>query len=103
MEGPDHKASLEPVELKAMVDAIRNIEIALGDGIKKLTSSEEKNMKVARKSLMCKDPIKKGQIFTEDNLVAKRPGTGLSPKLWDELIGRKSNKDYDKDEMIELW
>lgn len=103
MEGPDHKASLEPAELKEMVNAIRNIEIALGDGIKKLTPSEEKNMKVARKSLMCKEPIKKGEIFTENNLVAKRPGTGVSPKLWDEIIGKKANRDYGKDEMIEIW
>ncbi len=103
MEGPDHKASLEPGDLKAMVIAIRNIEKALGDGIKKITHSEKKNMKVARKSLMCNKDIKIGEMFTAENLIAKRPGTGLSPKHWDDIVGKKANKNYSKDEMINLW
>ncbi|MGG7213290.1 N-acetylneuraminate synthase [Clostridium nigeriense] len=102
MEGPDHKASLEPNELKSMVNAIRNVEIALGNGIKNLTESEKKNVKIARKSIICSSDIKKGDTFTEDNLTIKRPGTGLSPKMWDEVLGKKAQKDYHIDEMVEL-
>lgn len=102
MEGPDHKASLEPDELKAMVDSIRNVEIALGNGIKALTNSEKKNIKVARKSIICSSYIKKGEVFTEENLTIKRPGTGLSPKMWDKIIGKKAQRDYNVDEMVEL-
>ncbi len=102
MEGPDHKASLEPNELKNMVDSIRNIEIALGNGIKALTDSEKKNIKIARKSIVSSASIKVGEIFTEDNLTIKRPGTGLSPKMWDEILGKKAKKDYYADEMVEL-
>lgn len=102
MEGPDHKASLEPNELKNMVDSIRNIEIALGDGVKALTDSEKKNIKIARKSIIASTSIKSGEVFTEDNLTIKRPGTGLSPKMWDEILGKKAKKDYYADEMVEL-
>ena len=102
MEGPDHKASLEPNELKSMVDSIRNVEIALGNGIKNLTESEKKNVKIARKSIICSSDIKKGDTFTEDNLTIKRPGTGLSPKIWDKILGKKAKRDYYIDEMVEL-
>ncbi|MFU7516441.1 N-acetylneuraminate synthase [Clostridium sp. HCS.1] len=102
MEGPDHKASLEPYELKNMVNSIRNIELALGNGIKNLTESEKKNIKIARKSIVCSRNIKMGDIFTEDNLTIKRPGTGLSPKMWDNIIGKKAQRDYYIDEMVEL-
>ena len=100
MQGPDHKASLEPSELKAMVKAIRNIEIALGDGIKKPTPSEIPNIIVARKSIVAKKDIKKGELFTINNLTTKRPANGISPMLWDDLIGRIASKDYKEDELI---
>ena len=100
MSGPDHAASLEPEELKAMVTAIRNIEKAMGDGIKKPSSSEIKNMPIARKSIVAKNSIKKGELFTKDNLTVKRPGTGISPMEWDVLIGKKANKNYDVDDLI---
>ena len=102
LEGPDHKASLEPEELKAMVDAIRNIEKAMGDGVKKPSRSELKNKDIVRKSIVVKKPIKKGEAFTEDNLTVKRPGTGTSPMKWNEVIGRKADKYYDKEEIIDL-
>lgn len=102
MEGPDHKASLEPRELKAMVDAIRNIQVALGDGVKRPSESERKNMPIARKSLVAKANIQAGEIFSEHNLTIKRPGTGLSPMLWDEIIGTIARKDYEADEVITL-
>jgi N,N'-diacetyllegionaminate synthase len=101
MEGPDHKASLEPVELKAMVSAIRNIEIALGTGIKKPSASERKNMFAARKSIVAKQPIAAGEVLSEANLAAKRPGNGISPMLWDSVIGCKTHRSYQTDEMIE--
>jgi len=101
MSGPDHAASLEPEELKAMVTAIRNIEKAMGDGIKKPSSSETKNISVARKSIVAKMPIKKGELFTEENLTVKRPGTGISPMEWDRLIGKRSNIAYTTDDFIE--
>ena len=100
MEGPDHKASLEPDELKAMVRAIRNIEKALGSSIKKPSPSEIPNMAIARKSLVAKGTIKIGDVFTEENLAIKRPGEGISPMRWDEMIGTVSIKDYETDELI---
>ena len=103
MEGPDHKASLEPTELKLMVSAIRNIEMAIsGSRIKEVTKSEKKNISIARKSIFAKDSIKKGDIFTYDNITAKRPGTGISPMKWDEIIGKTAIKDFDKDELITI-
>lgn len=101
MEGPDHKASLEPDELKAMVKAIRNIEKALGSALKKPSKSEAKNKEIARKSIVANKPIRKGEIFTEDNLTVKRPGNGISPMRWDEVIGHKADQDFKEDEIIE--
>lgn len=102
MEGPDHKASLEPNELKAMVDSIRNIESALGDGMKQPTKSEKKNMAIARKSIIAKRHIKLGEIFTEENLTVKRPGDGISPMRWFDIIGKVALRDFEEDELIEL-
>lgn len=102
MEGPDHKASLEPGELKAMVSAIRNIEQALGDGIKRPSPSELKNIPIARKSIVAICDIKKGDLFSEKNLGAKRPGHGISPMHWDELIGQPARRDFSVDDLIEL-
>lgn len=101
MPGPDHKASLEPDELKEMVKAIRNIEIALGNGEKYPSESEKKNIAVARKSIVAKKDIKKGDIFTEENITTKRPGNGISPMEWFKVLGRKAIKDFQKDELIE--
>lgn len=100
MEGPDHKASLEPQELKAMVKAIRNIEKALGNGIKKPSSSEMPNIEVVRKSIVAKYDIKKDEILTKDNLVIKRPGSGISPMRWNEIVGTIAIKDYNEDDLI---
>ncbi|MBD3726743.1 MAG: N-acetylneuraminate synthase [Moraxella osloensis] len=100
LPGPDHKASLEPQELQAMVKAIRNIEIALGDGIKRPSANEQKNMQVARKSLVALTDIKKGDTFSEHNLTVKRPGLGISPMRWNEIIGQVAQKDYQVDELI---
>ncbi|MBU2995979.1 N-acetylneuraminate synthase [Cellulophaga baltica] len=100
MEGPDHKASLEPHELKDMVTSIRNIEKAMGHGIKEPSNSEIKNKPIARKSIIAKTTIKKGEIFSEKNITIKRPGTGISPMLWDKVIGQKSSKDYLEDDII---
>ena len=100
MEGPDHKASLEPDELKAMVLAIRNIEIAMGHGKKEPSDSEKKNKTVVRKSIVASKKINKGEILTEDNITVKRPGNGISPMKWDSLIGSAASKDYDEDELI---
>jgi N,N'-diacetyllegionaminate synthase len=102
LPGPDHKASLEPEELKAMVTAIRNIEMALGDGIKRLTSSEARNKPVVRKSLVASQAINAGEIFSKQNITTKRPGTGLSPMRWDEVMGRAASRDFVADELIEL-
>lgn len=102
LPGPDHAASLEPAELKAMVDAIRNIEVALGDGIKRASPSEAKNIAIARKSLVASRPIRRGETFTADNITAKRPGTGISPMHWDEVIGRAATRNYSPDEFISL-
>ena len=100
LPGPDHKASLEPEELKAMVAAIRNIEIALGDGIKRLTPSEAGNRPLARKSLVARLPIKAGEILSSLNVTTKRPGTGISPMRWGEMIGKPAERDYKEDEII---
>ena len=100
MEGPDHKASLEKDELKTMVHAIRNIEKALGDGIKKPSPSELKNKPIVRKSIVAACDIKRGEIFTENNIIVKRPGTGISPIRWDEIVGKPSTKDYREDDLI---
>lgn len=100
MDGPDHKASLEPQELKAMVSAIRNIEKAMGDGVKSPSASEEKNKPVARKSIVASRDIIKGELFDEDNIAVKRPGTGISPMLWDKVIGTKATKNYQEDDLI---
>lgn len=103
MEGPDHKASLEPDELKAMVSSIRNIEMAVsGSGEKCVSPSERKNIEIARKSIFAACGIKKGDVFTDQNLTVKRPGNGISPMLWDEVIGQSAIRDFCKDEMIEL-
>ncbi|ACL70444.1 N-acetylneuraminate synthase [Halothermothrix orenii] len=102
MEGPDHKASLEPEELKIMIEFIRNIEKALGDGIKKPSKSEIKNKDIVRKSIVAAHSIRKGERFTEGNLTVKRPGNGISPMYWDQIIGKVAKRDYKKDELIEL-
>lgn len=102
MPGPDHQASLEPHELAAMVSAIRNIETAMGDGIKRLTPSEARNKPIARKSLVASRAIDAGEVFTAENMTCKRPGTGLSPMRWDELIGRRASRAFQADELIEL-
>lgn len=102
MEGPDQKASLEPQELKAMVSAVRNIELAMGDGKKKPVQSETANMAVARKSIIAKMPIKKGEILTEENITTKRPGNGISPMKWHEVLGTIAVRDFEEDELIEL-
>lgn len=100
LPGPDHKASLEPGELQDMVRAIRNIEKALGNGIKQPSPSELKNKPIARKSLVASQSIKKGEKFSADNITAKRPGTGISPMRWDEVLGHIAQKDYEKDDLI---
>ncbi len=100
LEGPDHKASLEPQELKGMVSFIRNVEMAMGTGEKRPSESERKNIKVARKSIVAKRPIKKGETFSEENLTVKRPGTGISPMRWFEFLGKEAERDYAEDEMI---
>ena len=102
MPGPDHRASLEPDELKEMVNAIRNIELAMGDGIKRPSACEQKNRQVVRKSIVASRTIKKGEVFTDDNLTTKRPGTGISPMLWDEVIGQRANRDYEADDLLRL-
>ena len=102
MEGPDHKASLNPDELKAMVSAIRNIEKALGSGKKKISESERKNIAIARKSIVAACSIKKGDILTEDNLTVKRPGTGISPMRWEEVVGTKAIRDFSEEDLIEI-
>lgn len=102
MEGPDHKASLEPEDLKKMVSAIRRIEKAKGDGIKIPSEAETANKAVARKSIVAKKNIRCGELFTEDNLTTKRPGNGISPMRWNEVLGTVSNRDYMEDELIEL-
>ena len=102
MEGPDHKASLEPQELKQMVRSIRNIEKAIGTGDKTPSASEKKNITIARKSIVAKKEIKAGEIFTVENITVKRPGTGISPMRWNEVLGTKAVRDFNEDEKIEL-
>lgn len=102
LPGPDHQASLEPLELKAMVDAIRNVEISLGDGVKRPSASELKNKLIARKSLVAICAIRAGEQFSATNVGAKRPGTGISPMRWDEVMGRLAPRDFTVDELIEL-
>lgn len=101
LPGPDHKASLEPNELSAMVSAIRNIEIAIGTGEKIPTNSELSNRDIARKSIVAKRAIQKGEKYSEENLTTKRPGIGISPMKWDKIIGKKANKAYEEDELID--
>lgn len=100
LEGPDHAASLEPDELKNMVSAIRNIELALGNGVKEPSESEQKNISIARKSIVASSEIKIGEVFSEDNITVKRPGTGVSPMKWNEVLGQKASKNYKIDENI---
>lgn len=103
MEGPDHRASLEPQELKAMVSAIRNIELALsGSGIKEPSPSESKNIVIARKSIVAKQNIRKGEQLSEENITVKRPGNGITPMLWDTVLGTKAIRDFGEDECIEI-
>ena len=102
LPGPDHKASLEPSELARMVEAIRNIEDALGDGHKHVTVSEEPNKEVARKSIVAATDIKKGDLLTEQNITVKRPGNGISPMLWDSVIGTRAVDDFPRDTLIRL-
>ena len=102
MEGPDHKASLEPDELTAMVCAIRNIEQALGSGHKTISESERKNIEIARKGIVAACPIKAGKLLTEDNLTVKRPGNGISPMCWNKVIGTIALKDFEEEEVIVL-
>ena len=101
MDGPDHAASLEPDELKQLVDCIRNIEKALGDGVKTASKSEMKNKELVRKSIVAGRNIAKGEYFSEKNLAVKRPGNGISPMKWFDLLGMKASKDYCKDDLIE--
>ena len=103
LPGPDHKASLEPEELKAMVMAIRNIEKAVGgSGLKEVSASEAKNKPIARKSIVASKSIKKGEFFTEEDITVKRPGMGISPMQWDEIVGKMAKKDFEEDDLIEL-
>lgn len=103
LPGPDHKASLEPDELKSMVSAIRNIEQAVGgDGTKHVSESERKNIAIARKSIVAARDIKAGEVFSEENLTVKRPGSGISPMRWEKVLGMKSKRDFNEDELIEL-
>ena len=103
LPGPDHKASLEPEELKAMVMAIRNIEKAVGgSGLKEVSASEAKNKPIARKRIVASKSIKKGEFFTEEDITVKRPGMGISPMQWDEIVGKMAKKDFEEDDLIEL-
>ena len=102
MPGPDHKASLEPDEFGRMVKNIRNIEIALGDGVKRVSESERKNIAIARKSIVARRNIQEGEILTEENLAVKRPGTGINPMQWMEVLGTRAVRDLKEDELIEI-
>lgn len=102
MEGPDHRASLEPQDLKAMVRAIRHIEKAMGDGVKRASPSERKNITIARKSIVARRAIRKGETLTEENLTVKRPGHGVSPMRWFEVLGTTAVRDFGEDELIEI-
>ncbi len=101
MEGPDHKASLNPEELKQMILSIKNVERALGSGVKKRTESEEKNLEIARKSIVAKREIQAGEILSEQNLTVKRPGNGINPMRWYDVLGKAASKDYKQDELID--
>jgi N,N'-diacetyllegionaminate synthase len=102
LPGPDHKASMEPAEFKNMVESIRNVEAALGSSIKQPSASELPNIQIVRKSIVARKNIMKGETFSPDNITVKRPGNGLSPLLWDQLIGTKATKDYLIDELIKF-
>lgn len=102
MEGPDHKASLEPQELSELITAIRHVECALGKSEKTIHQSELDNRKVVRKSIVALKPIKQGEIFSEDNIGTKRPGTGISPMRWHEVLGKRASRNFDTNELIEL-
>jgi len=102
MEGPDQKASLEPKELAEMVQAVRNIEAAMGSGVKAVSASEAKNKPIARKSIVAARAIHKGEILSEENLTTKRPGNGINPMRWNEVLGTKAVRDFEPDELIEL-
>lgn len=102
MEGPDHRASLDPGELTAMVSAIRDVERAMGDGLKRVSPSERPNIEVARKSIVAACDIKKGEVFTEQNITVKRPGNGISPMRWDEVLGQRAKHDFEYDHLIEI-
>lgn len=101
MEGPDHKASIEPDELKQMVDMIRHVEVAIGDGVKKVSASEAKNQDIARKSIIASKAIKAGDVFSEENITTKRPGNGINPMRWFDLLGKTAKHDYKEDYLIE--
>ena len=101
LPGPDHRASLEPNQLREMVTAIRNIEVAVGNGIKRPTDSESKNRIAVRKSIVAVRVIQSGELFDESNLTCKRPGDGVSPMFWDKYIGKRANRMYEKDELID--
>lgn len=102
LPGPDHKASIEPTELKSLVSSIRNIEMSLGNGIKRASNSELKNITVARKSLVASSKIMKGELLTEFNITVKRPGSGISPMRYDEIVGRRAIKDFEVDDLIDI-
>ena len=102
LPGPDHRASLIPTELRSMVEAIRNIEVALGDGEKRLMPCEIENVELARKSIVAAKNIRKGEILSEENLSVKRPGLGVSPMVWDEVMGKKAIRDFSRDDLLEL-
>ena len=102
MEGPDHVASLEPFELTEMIRCIRNVDLAMGDGDKQITASEEKNIVIARKSILAAYDIEEGEEFTNENMNVKRPGSGINPMRWNEVIGKKAKRKFSKDEFIEI-
>lgn len=102
MIGPDHKASLQPDELKKMVESIRNIELSLGDGRKVVANSEKENMSIARKSIVAKRSIRKGQLLSEENITVKRPGDGISPMKWFDVLGTVAIRDFEEDELIQI-
>ena len=102
LPGPDHKASLEPKELKTMVDGIRNIELALGDGVKRVMPSEVSNLEVIRKSIVASREIKKDELFSTHNLATKRAGKGISPMQWEDVLGKTAIRDFQENELIEL-
>ncbi|MDE7119086.1 MAG: N-acetylneuraminate synthase family protein, partial [Muribaculaceae bacterium] len=102
LHGPDHKASLDPAGLAAMVTAVRNIEVALGSSTKTVSDSERPNIEVARKSIVAARDIRRGELLTADNLTVKRPGNGLSPMLWDSVVGTVATADFAADALITI-